>query len=235
MKINEIKKDLYKNQDKKYQKFESSLIPNIDKNTIIGVRTPVLKNMAKKLIKENLSAEFIKTIPHKYFEENQIHSFILSESKDFDECIKNVNSFLKYVDNWATCDQLCPKVFKKYKKELLINVKKWINTKRTYYVRFGIKMLMSHFLDEDFDKKYLKIVSSINSNEYYINMMIAWYFATALAKQYDDAIIYIEKSKLSPWVHNQTIKKAMESYRVSDKNKKYLKSLKLVLRDSCNH
>jgi len=227
MKLNEIKKNLFKYQDKKYQKFESSLIPNIEKKLIIGVKTPILKNMAKEIIKADLSDKYIKMLPHKYFEENQIHSFIISESKDFDECIKNINNFLKYIDNWATCDQLCPKIFKKNKNQLLIHIKKWINIKKTYYIRFGIKMLMSHFLDEDFDKKYLKIVSSIQSDEYYVNMMIAWYFATALAKQYDDTIVYLEKYKLSPWVHNQTIKKAIESYRVSENNKKYLKSLKL--------
>lgn len=227
MKLNEIKKNLFKYQDKKYQKFESSLIPNIEKKLIIGVKTPILKNMTKEIIKADLSDKYIKMLPHKYFEENQIHSFILSESKDFDECVKNINNFLKYVDNWATCDQLCPKIFKKNKNQLLIHIKKWINIKKTYYIRFGIKMLMSHFLDDDFDKKYLKIVSSIKSDEYYVNMMIAWYFATALAKQYDDTIVYLEKYKLSPWVHNQTIKKAIESYRVSEKNKKYLRSLKL--------
>lgn len=223
----EIRKKLIEHSDEKYQKFESSLIPNIDKKSIIGVRTPILKNMAKEIIKENLGFQYIKMLPHKYFEENQIHSFILSESKDFDECVKNINSFLKYVDNWATCDQLCPKVFKINKKKLLISIKKWINTKKTYHIRFGIKMLMSHFLDDDFDKKYLKIVSSVKSDEYYVNMMIAWYFATALAKQYNDAIVYIEKYRLSPWVHNQTIKKAIESFRVSAKSKQYLKSLKL--------
>ena len=227
MKLNEIKKNLFKYQDEKYQKFESSLIPNVEKKLIIGVKTPILKNMAKEIIKADLSDKYIKMLPHKYFEENQIHSFIISESKDFDECIKNINSFLKYVDNWATCDQLCPKIFKKNKNQLLIHIKKWINIKKTYYIRFGIKMLMSHFLDEDFDKKYLKIVSSIESDEYYVNMMIAWYFATALAKQYDDTIVYLEKYKLSPWVHNQIIKKAIESYRVSENNKKYLRSLKL--------
>ncbi len=227
MKLNEIKKNLFKYQDKKYQKFESSLIPNVEKKLIIGVKTPILKNMAKEIIKADLSDKYIKMLPHKYFEENQIHSFIISESKDFDECIKNINSFLKYVDNWATCDQLCPKIFKKNKNQLLFHIKKWINIKKTYHIRFGIKMLMSHFLDEDFDKKYLKIVSSIQSDEYYVNMMIAWYFATALAKQYDDTIVYLEKYKLSPWVHNQTIKKAIESYRVSENNKKYLRSLKL--------
>lgn len=228
MKLNQIKKNLFKYQDKKYQKFESSLIPNVEKKLIIGVKTPILKNMAKEIVKADLSDKYIKMLPHKYFEENQIHSFIISESKDFDECKKNINNFLKYVDNWATCDQLCPKIFKKNKNQLLIHIKKWINIKKTYYIRFGIKMLMSHFLDEDFDKKYLKIVSSIKSDEYYVNMMIAWYFATALAKQYDDTIVYLEKHKLSPWVHNQTIKKAIESYRVSENNKKYLKSLKMI-------
>lgn len=228
MKLNEIKKNLFKYQDKKYQKFESSLIPNVEKKLIIGVKTPILKNMAKEIVKADLSDKYIKMLPHKYFEENQIHSFIISENKDFDECIKNINNFLKYVDNWATCDQLCPKIFKNNKNQLLIHIKKWINIKKTYYIRFGIKMLMSYFLDEDFDKKYLKIVSSIQSDEYYVNMMIAWYFATSLAKQYDDTIVYLEKYKLSPWVHNQTIKKAIESYRVSENNKKYLKSLKMI-------
>ncbi len=168
-------------------------------------------------------------MPHKYFDENQLHAFLISEIKDGSICLKEINKFLPYVDNWATCDQLSPKALGKCKKDLLKNISKWIKSKKTYTIRFGIGMLMQYFLDEEFDKKYLSTVSKIKSKEYYVNMMIAWYFATALAKQYRYAIEYIEKNKLDPWVHNKTIQKAIESYRISPKQKAYLKSLKVSI------
>ena len=220
-----MKEELFKLQDKKYQELQYKIIPNVD--NIIGVRTPELRKLAKKLVKENNYKSFLEELPHKYFDENQLHAFIISELKDFNECMNYTNKFLPYVDNWATCDQMSPKVFKKNKDNLLKEIKVWIKSKETYTIRFGIGMLMSYFLDEDFDKKYLEIVSKIKSKEYYVNMMIAWYFATALAKQYDEAIKYIENNKLDVWVHNKTIQKAIESYRITEQQKEYLRALKI--------
>lgn len=223
---NKIEEELFKLQDKKYKELQAKTIPNIDSNTIIGVRTPELRSLAKKMVKENNYKSFLEELPHKYFDENQLHAFIISELKDFNECMDYTNKFLPYIDNWATCDQMSPKVFKKNKDNLLKEIKVWIKSKETYTIRFAIGMLMSYFLDEDFDKKYLELVSKIKSKEYYVNMMIAWYFATALAKQYKDTIIYLENNKLDIWVHNKTIQKAIESYRITNDQKEYLRSLK---------
>lgn len=223
--MNNITDKLFKLQDKKYQEMQFKIIPNIDNSTIIGVRTPEIRKLAKELIKEDYKS-FLKELPHKYFDENQLHAFIISEIKDYNECIDYTNKFLPYIDNWATCDQMSPKVFKKNKDNLLKEIKVWIKSKETYTIRFAIGMLMSYFLDEDFDKKYLELVSKIKSKEYYVNMMIAWYFATALAKQYKDTIIYLENNKLDTWVHNKTIQKAIESYRITNDQKEYLRSLK---------
>lgn len=225
--MNQTIKELFKLQDKKYRDFQSKLIPNIDSETIIGVRTPDLRNLAKKMVKENNYIDFLNTLPHKYFDENQLHAFIISELKDYDECIKYINSFLKYVDNWATCDQMSPKIFKKHTDKLLNEIKNWLKSKETYTIRFGIGMLMQYFLDSKFKEEYLEWVSSIKSEEYYVRMMIAWYFATALAKQYESALPYIENKKLDIWSHNKAIQKSIESYRVTDEHKEYLKALKI--------
>ncbi|MCR5785065.1 MAG: DNA alkylation repair protein [Eubacterium sp.] len=221
---------MFKLEDEAYKKFQSGLIPSIDSERVIGVRTPELRKLAKEISKSPLCERFLKELPHKYFEENQLHAFIISGMKDYDECIGALSLFLPYVDNWATCDQMSPKIFKKYRKNLLGKIKIWILSEEEYTVRFGIKMLMDHFLDEDFDKEYLDLVADIRSDKYYINMMIAWYFATALAKQYDDALPYIEKRRLEAWTHNKAIQKSVESYRISDEKKEYLKSLKVKSR-----
>ena len=218
--------DLFKMQDKEYRNFQVKLIPSYNINSIIGVRTPKLKSYAKELIKNDNYLDFLDDLPHKYFDENQLHAFIISELKSYDECILYINKFLPYIDNWATCDQLSPKIFKKHTDKLLEQIKIWIKSNDTYTIRFGIGMLMKYYLDDNFKPEYLKWVSSIESNEYYVNMMIAWYFATALAKQYDEAIPYIKDNKLSIWVHNRTIQKAIESYRITDIQKEYLRSLK---------
>ena len=223
--MKEIEKELFKLQDKKYQEMQFKIIPNIDNSTIIGVRTPEIKKLAKELIKGDYK-DFLEELPHKYFDENQLHAFIISEIKDYDECISYINKFLPYIDNWATCDQLSPKVFKKNTDKLLDEIKVWIKSKETYTIRFGIGCLMQYYLDDNFKEEYLNLVSRIKSNEYYVNMMIAWYFATALAKQYDSTIKYIESNKLDIWVHNKTIQKAIESYRITDKQKDYLRKLK---------
>ena len=218
---------LFSKRDIKYRDFQAPLFPSIDKETMIGVRTPELKKLAKELFNTETANKFVETLPHRYFDENQLHAFIISLIKDYQTCLKEVERFLPYVDNWGTCDQLSPKVFAKHKDELIVSIKKWIKSKHTYTIRFGVGMLMQHYLDESFKPEYMELVASIKSEEYYVNMMIAWYFATALAKKYDYAIKYIDDKKLSTWVHNKTIQKAVESYRISDEQKAYLKSLKM--------
>ena len=221
-----MRKRLFELQDLKYRDFQAGLIPNIEKNLFIGVRTPELRKLAKEIANDEDTASFLKDVPHKYFDENQLHAFIISLGKNFDETVDAVEAFLPYVDNWATCDQLSPKVFKKHKKELLPYIKKWIKSEKTYTVRFAIGMLMEHYLDEDFDVRYPKMVAGVKSDEYYINMMIAWYFATALAKQYDAIIPFIENECLEAWTHNKAIQKSVESRRISTAQKEYLKTLK---------
>ena len=220
-----IKEKLFEMQDKKYQEFQSKLLPTIDSKKMIGVRTKELRKYAKSLIKEDYKS-FLDELPHNYFDENQLHAFIISEIKDYNECINYIDKFLPYVDNWATCDQLSPKIFKKNKDLLLDKIKEWIKSKDTYTIRFGIRMLMQYYLDDNFKDKYLEWIISIKSNEYYVNMMIAWFFATALAKQYDSVIRVIEEKKLDVWIHNKTIQKAVESYRITNEQKEYLKKLK---------
>lgn len=227
MNLNEIRSELFKMQDMDYRDFNSKLIPTVDKESMIGIRTPDLRKYAKQLGKSSDVIEFLQTLPHKYFDENQLHTFIISEIKDFKNCIDEINRFLPYIDNWATCDQLSPKVFKKHHNELSEYIKDWLKSDKVYTLRFGIGMLMEHFLDEDFDILYPEMVSKIRSGEYYINMMIAWYFATALAKQYESIIPFIENNSLDIWTHNKAIQKAVESLRISDEKKEYLKSLKI--------
>ena len=225
--IDEIRNTLFFHRDSKYRDFQGKLIPTVNTNTIIGVRTPEIRKYAKELAKQENIKEFLEALPHQYFEENQLHAFIISEIKDYECCIEEVSRFLPYIDNWATCDQMSPKVFRKHRKELLGSIDDWIKSKDTYKVRFGIRMLMEHFLDEDFDLAYPKIVANIRSEEYYVNMMVAWYFATALAKQYEAVLPFIENYKLDYWTHNKAIQKAVESYRITAEQKEYLKNLKL--------
>ena len=226
----EIRKELFNMQDEKYRDFQAKLIPTVEQETVIGVRTPQLRKYAGRLLKRDDIREFLDDLPHKYFDENQLHAFIISGIKDYDRCAEEVERFLPYVDNWATCDQMSPKVFKKHKPELLMKIKEWIVSGKTYTVRFGVGMLMEHYLDDDYDPKYLKMVAGIRSEEYYVNMMTAWYFATALAKQYDSVLPFIEDKKLDAWTHNKAIQKAVESYRITEEQKGYLKSLKIKAR-----
>ncbi|MBQ7202953.1 MAG: DNA alkylation repair protein [Eubacterium sp.] len=223
--MKEITDRLYELQDSEYRDFQSKLIPTVSKDYFIGVRTPQLRAYAKELAKSDIKNEFLDELPHEYFDENQLHAFIISLEKDFDTCIKRVVEFLPYVNNWATCDQMSPKVFKKHKTELLPYIDKWLKSDEEYTVRFGVGMLMEHYLDDDFDEEYMKKVAAIRSDKYYINMMAAWYFATALAKQYDTAIKYIENRKLDEWTHKKAIQKARESYRITPEQKEYLKTL----------
>ena len=222
----EIQKELFSRQDKEYMKFLSKLTPNVSENTIIGVRIPEIRKLAKKLVKNNEYEDFLKELPHKYYDENLLHGAIISENKDFENCIELLNSFLPFVDNWAVCDTISPKIFKKHKKELIEKIKEWSQSDKTYTCRFGVEMLMTHFLDEDFKKEYLEMVANIHSEEYYVKMVIAWFFATALTKQWDYAVIYLENNKLDVWVHNKTIQKARESLRILEDKKGYLKRLK---------
>ena len=221
-----IRAELLGMRDEKYASFQAKLIPGIDPKAVIGVRTPQLRAYAKKLVKEEGVAPFLNVLPHECFDEMQLHAFITSEMKDFDGCLAEVNRFLPYVDNWATCDQLSPKVFGKHKEQLLPQIKIWMSSTRTYTIRFGIEMLMQHYLDNEFKAEYPQMVAEIRSDEYYVNMMIAWYFATALAKQYQAVLPFIEDRKLEPWTHNKAIQKAVESYRITDAQKEYLKTLK---------
>ena len=221
-----IQKELFSLQDKKYMKFLSKLTPNVSEDTIIGVRIPEIRKLAKKLVKNNEYEDFLKELPHKYYDENLLHGAIISENKDFENCIELLNSFLPFVDNWAVCDTISPKIFKKHKKELIEKIKEWSQSDKTYTCRFGVEMLMTHFLDEDFKKEYLEMVANIHSEEYYVKMVVAWFFATALAKQWDYAVIYLENNRLDVWVHNKTIQKARESLRILEDKKGYLKGLK---------
>lgn len=225
--MKDIEDKSFKLQDKKYRDFQAKLFPTLDSNSFIGVRTPELRKLAKEMIKTNHYSSFLEELPHWYFDENQLHAFIISEIKDYETCIDYLNKFLPYVDNWATCDQMSPKTFKNNHNKLLKEIRVWIKSKETYTIRFGIGMLMQHFLDSDFKREYLEKVSSIKSDEYYVNMMRAWYFATALAKQYKETIPYIENQKLDTWTHNKTIQKAIESYRITQDEKEYLRTLKI--------
>lgn len=222
-----IRETLFSLREEKFAAFQARLIPNVAPERIIGVRTPALRKLAKTLRGSGQGEEFLKALPHEFFEENNLHAFLLCEMKDFEACVQAVEDFLPYVDNWATCDQMSPGVFRKNKQALLPHIRRWIASEQCYTRRFGIGMLMSHFLDEDFREEYLSLVSDIRSEEYYVNMMIAWYFATALAKQYEAALLYLENRRLAPWVHNKAIQKALESFRVSDGHKTYLKTLKI--------
>ncbi len=226
MRSDEIRELLFQTRDEEYGKFQSKLIPEIADNNFIGVRTPELRKIAKTLSKDPNIGDFLNELPHRYFDEDQLHSFIISEIKDMDKCMEEVERFLPYVNNWATCDQLTPKVFKKHKDKLLEKIKVWIASDKTYTVRFAMEMLMTHFLDDEFDISYPEMVAGVKSEEYYIRMMQAWYFATALAKQYEAVLPFITDRKLDKWTHNKAIQKAVESRRISQETKDYLKSLK---------
>ena len=223
-----LHKKLYSLQDMKYRDMQIRIIPSINPESVIGVRTPELKRMATDILKAGDYQEFLNELPHKYFEENQLQAFIISGIKDLNECMEELEKFLPYVDNWATCDQMSPKIFRKHRKKLLTRIKKWIKSEKTYTVRFGVGMLMEHFLDEEFDPEYPAMVAEIRSEEYYVNMMIAWYFATALAKQYESVLPYLEQKRLDDWTHNKAVQKSVESRRITEEQKIYLKSLKLV-------
>lgn len=222
----EILERLFELQDSEYADFQAKLTPTIKREKIIGVRVPVLRKFAKEIIKSGQGEAFMDSLPHFYYDENMLHSLLLSEIKDYDECIKRIEYFLPYIDNWAVCDILSPKIFRKHKGELIDKIRVWYKSKECYTCRFGIGMLMSHYLDDDFKPEYLEIAASMRSDEYYVNMMVAWFYATALAKQWGSTIPYIELRKLPVWVHNKTIQKSCESFRISSEQKAYLRTLK---------
>ena len=209
--------------EEEYRDFSSKLMPTVNKSKVIGIRTPILRKYAKTL--DNYD-NFLTELPHEYFEENNLHAFLIERETDFDRCIEMLDAFLPYVDNWATCDSMKPRVLKKEPERLLIHIEKWLNSKDVYAVRYAINLLMSFYLDDNFDEIYLRMVASVTTDEYYINMMRAWYFATALAKQYKEILPYIENRELDSWTHNKTIQKATESYRISKEQKKYLRTLR---------
>lgn len=224
---NYIQKELFKLQDLKYGEFHSKLIPNVDSKTIIGVCVPELRKFSKEISKNPKHQMFLNILPHKYYEENNLHGFIIENIKDYDEVIYRLEQFFPYINNWATCDLISPKIFKKHLQELLVKIKEWIKSNYIYEVRFAIKMLLTFYLDSNFSEEHFKMICKVKTDNYYINMMIAWYFATALAKQYETAVKYIEEKELSVWVHNKTIQKAIESHRITDNTKDYLKTLKI--------
>ena len=213
-------------KDDAYREFQTKLVPNISPETILGVRTPDMRKIAKEVFESSEKDTFLNDLPHQYYEENLIHFFVISMIKDFDECVQDVETFLPYVDCWPVSDQASPKAFKKNHQKLLPYIRKWIASDHVYTARFGIRMLMNEFLGDDFKEEYPELVANKKGDDYYLKMMVAWYFATALAKRYDETIPYFEDHRLDEWVHKKAIQKAIESYRVSDEHKEYLKSLK---------
>lgn len=221
-----IREQLFSLQDKEYAAFQCKLTPGIAPELFIGVRVPEVRKLAKSLKKDPEVPGFLQALPHDYYDENMLHGVLLSEIKDYEECIARVDAFLPYVDNWAVCDIMSPKIFKKNKEKLIEKIREWSASEKTYTCRFGLEMLMSHYLDEDFKEEYLEIPSEVHSEEYYVQMMQAWFFATALAKQWDATIKVLLDGRLDKWVHNKTIQKARESYRITAEQKEYLKTLK---------
>lgn len=226
--VSYVKERLYALQDEGYKAFQAKLMPNIAPDAIIGVRTPVLRALAKELKKAPAFDEdlFMQSLPHDFYEENNLHGFLLEMEKDYDRLIRGLDTFLPYVDNWATCDMMKPKLFKRNKDRLLGKIREWMASKETYTIRFGIETLMNHYLDDDFQNDYLQWVAEVRSEEYYVNMMIAWFFATALAKQYEATLPVLQGEMLGTWIHNKTIQKAIESYRITEQQKAYLRTLR---------
>lgn len=226
----DITKELKKLEDSKYKEFEAKLIPNIRKEEIIGVRVPQIRNLSKIIPKED-KIKFINDIPHKYHEENLLNAIIINGIKDYDKCIIKVNEFIPYINNWSVCDTLNPKVFKKNKDKLILEVDNWIKSEKTYIQRFALLMIMRNFLDDDFKKEYLDYPIIIENDDYYIKMAKAWFYCEALIKKWDFAIKYIEERKLDKWVLNKAIQKSIESFRISDDKKRILEDTKNKMKD----
>lgn len=225
--MTQIQEKLFELQDLKYRDFHSKLMPTVCKDKIIGVRVPQLRKFAKELNKSELKTDFLATLPHNYYEEDNIHAFLIEQIKDFDECILALDNFLLFVDNWATCDMMTPKALGQNLPLLYKKIQEWVKSKHIYTVRFAVVTLMKFFMNEHLDKKHLSLLLSIKTDEYYVNMAIAWYLATALSSRWDIIIPYIENKKFDKWVHNKAIQKANESYRITKEQKEYLKTLKV--------
>ena len=224
--LTKLQKQLFELQDLKYRDFHSKLMPETDKETVIGIRTPVLRKFAKEFAGTSEAEAFLRQLPHRYYEENNLHMMLITGIKDYEKCMEEIQRFLPCIDNWATCDYPAPKCFARHKDQVLEEAKRWISSGETYVIRYGIGMLMRLFLDEDFSSEYLEMAAAVQSQEYYVNIMIAWNFATALAKQRDATVPYIEQHKLSDWVHRKTVQKAVESYRITPEQKEYLKGFR---------
>lgn len=224
--MTELQKELLKIADKDYAAFQAKLAPTVPPESCLGVRIPELRKFAARFAKTPECAEFLKALPHVYYDENMLHSILLCGIKNYEQCIAEVERFLPFVDNWAACDTLRPKIFAKHRAELLPKAREWIASGKTYTVRFGVDILMSEFLDEDYSPELLEIPASVVSGEYYVNMMVAWYYATALAKHWDDAVKYIENTRLPEWTRRKAIQKACESFRITKEQKEYLKKLR---------
>ncbi len=222
-----LQKELFTFQDFSYRDFHAKLMPTVDKEKIIGIRTPVLRNFSKEFSKRDEAKSFMQNLPHRYYEEDNLHGMLIQKSKSFDECIDELDRFLPFVDNWATCDMISPKVLKKNPDALMIKIKQWLKSDLTYTVRFGVKCLMDFYLEENFSEDILKLVAEVKHGDYYVKMVCAWFFATALWKQYESTLPYLTENRLDQWIHNKTIQKAVESYRISDETKIYLKTLKI--------
>ena len=225
--ITNVQTRLFELQDLKYRDFHAKLMPTVNKEKIIGVRTPALRVFAKKYGKTDEAKEYLQILPHQYYEENNLHGLLIEQIKDYDTCLEELERFLPYIDNWATCDMLAVKVVKNHLDTFIDEVYRWMESDHAYTIRFAISMLMRYYLEDAFQMEYPEKVAQIRSEEYYVNMMRAWYFATALAKQYDKILPFIEKQKLDVWTHNKTIQKAIESYRITPEQKEYLRGLKI--------
>ncbi len=221
-----LKKELFALCDEWYKGFQCKLMPTVDADKVIGIRTPALRNFARQIKDTPEAKAFLAELPHEYYEENNLHGFLIEFIREYDECIDALDRFLPFVDNWATCDSINPKVFIKHPERLIKDVKRWLSSRDVYTVRFGLKTLMNHFLDRNFKEEYLALAAKTPTDEYYLSMMTAWYFATALAKQYDAALPFLTERRLDRITHNRTIQKAIESYRITDGQKNFLKTLK---------
>ena len=225
--MNNILKKLFILQDEDYKVFQSKLLPSIDSETIIGIRTPNLRRFAHEFAKTEEASAFMGNLPHTYYEENNLHAFLIESLGDFEKTVNALNLFLPYVDNWATCDMMSPKIFARNKENLLPFIEKWLASDHIYTARFGLVMLMKHYLDEDFSPVYLEKAAAVSLDSYYTEMAKAWFFAEALIKQYDATLPYLKEKRLSGWVHNKTISKACDSFRISSETKEVLRTLRL--------
>lgn len=225
--IHDVQKRLFEMQDAEYRDFHAKLVPTMEKTKFIGIRTPMLRKFAKKFGKTEESEIFLQVLPHQYYEENNLHGLLIEQIRDYDKCLEELERFLPFIDNWATCDLLALHMMKKHRDVFIREVFRWIESDQPYTIRFGISMLMCHYLDEEFKTEYPEKVAAIRSEEYYVNMMRAWYFATALAKQYEKVLPFLEKRQMDVWTHNKTIQKAIESYRITSEQKEYLRTLRI--------